>query len=291
MKFEFIRAEKAHFPVSVLCEVLEVTRAGFYAFVGRKPSRRSLEDARLTVAVKASHAKSDRRYGSPRVYRDLVEEGERLGRKRVERLMKEAGIAAERPRLFCHTTDSAHDLPVADNVLDRNFTVEAPNRVWVTDITYVRTDEGWLYVAPMIDLFSRRVVGLGMSELIDRKLILEALSDALRLRRPAQGLLHHSDRGSQYASEEYREAMTKAGIVVSMSRRANCWDNAVAESFFATLKVELVYRTRFATRAAAMRAIREYIECFYNVERRHSSLGYVSPIRFELNAQMARSAA
>jgi transposase InsO family protein len=291
MRFEFIRAERAYFPIVVLCRVLEVTRAGYYAFVSRGPSKRDREDAHLVVAVRAVHTKSKNRYGSPRVHRALRAKGVTVGRNRVARLMRAEGLVARRPRRFCRTTDSAHNLPIAENVLDRSFRADAPNRTWVTDITYVATGEGWLYVAPVIDLFSRRVVGLAMSESIDRQLVLDALGEALRSRRPESGLLHHSDRGSQYASHDYRKALLDAGIVMSMSRRGNCWDNAVAESFFATLKMELVYEMEFATREEAQQAIREYIEVFYNVERLHSSLDYQSPVMFELKAQLIGSAA
>ena len=291
MRFVFIRAEKASYPVTVLCRVLEVTRSGYYAFEKRLPSERARADAQLVVKIRTVHERGRRKYGSPRVHEKLTAQGERVGRHRVARLMKENGIQARRTRRFCRTTDSRHGLPVAENVLDRRFDVEAPNLAWVTDITYVPTDEGWLYVAAIIDLFSRRVVGLSMSERIDRKLALDALGEAMQLRRPRIGLLHHSDRGSQYASLEYQDALRECGVRCSMSRRGNCWDNAVAESFFSTLKVELVHDERFATRAQAEAAIREYVERFYNVERLHSALGYVSPIEYELMAQVTRSAA
>ena len=291
MRFLFIRAEKASYPVTVMCRVLEVTRSGYYAFEKRSPSEHAKADAQLLVKIRTVHERGRRKYGSPRVHEKLTAQGEHVGRHRVARLMSENGIQARRTRRFCRTTDSRHGLPVAENILDRRFAVEAPDRAWVTDITYVPTGEGWLYVAVVLDLFSRRVVGMAMSELIDRQLVLDALGEAMRLRQPGLGLLHHSDRGSQYASIEYQAALRDHGALCSMSRRGNCWDNAVAESFFSTLKIELVYDEHFATRAQARWAIQDYVERFYNVERLHSALGYVSPIEYELMAQLRQSAA
>ena len=291
MRFLFIRVERANYPVTILCSVLEVARSGYYAFEKRLPSERSKADAQLLVKIRIVHARGRRKYGSPRVLKKLAAQGEHVGRHRVARLMRENEICARRTRRFVHTTDSDHGLPVAENLLDRRFTVEAPNRAWVTDITYVGTDEGWLYLAIVLDLFSRRVVGMAMSEHIDRHLALDALDAAIRLRRPDPGLLHHSDRGSQYASGDYRDTLDDHGICCSMSRRGNCWDNAVAESFFSTLKVELIHDEHFRTRAHAEAAITEYVNGFYNVERIHSSLGYVSPIEYELKAQVRKFAA
>jgi putative transposase len=225
------------------------------------------------------------------VHADLRAKGVRVGKKRVERLMREKGIAAKRKRRFRRTTDSNHQSPIAPNVLERDFTQEAPNQAWVTDVTYIFTAEGWLYLAVMLDLFSRRVVGWATSDTNDRGLALDALNQALRARRPRVGLVHHSDRGSPYASEDYRNALRDRGITASMSRTGDCWDNAVAESFFATLKGELVDHERYATRAAAVASIGDYIERFYNPQRRHSHLGYVSPIEFELRSQTAALAA
>ena len=204
-----------------------------------------------------------------------------MGRHRVARLMQQQGLHARKKRRFQTTTDSRHGLPVAANVLDRQFTVTAPDTAWVTDITYLWTREGWLYLAVILDLFSRRVVGWSMSESITRQLTLDALEAALGQRTPPPGLLHHSDRGSQYASGDYQALLDAHGLVGSMSRRGNCWDNAVAESFFSTLKIELVYPADWATRAAARAAVFEYLEVFYNGQRRHSSLGYLSPVAFE----------
>lgn len=251
-------------------------------------ARRS-EDQRLAIKVAAIHRESRRRYGSPRVHEELRDQGVCTGRKRVARLMREQGLQARRKRRFRVTTDSRHDLPVGPNLVARKFEVSAPNTTWVTDITYIWTHEGWLYLAVILDLFSRRIVGWSMSEQITRQLALDALTMALSRRQSPRGLIHHSDRGSQYASHDYRRLLTANGIVCSMSRLGNCWDNAVAESFFSTLKLELVYETEWATRREARAAIFEYLEAFYNGRRRHSSLGYLSPVAFERRHAKQRS--
>ena len=282
MRFRFIEAEKALYPIRLLCRCLAVSRSGYYAWRRRPVSARVKQDARLRVEIAASHAASRRTYGSPRILRDLREEGHRVSRKRVARLMRELGLEGRRKRRFRATTDSQHRFPVAPNVLMRDFDVEAPNTVWLTDITYLATLEGWLYLAVILDLFSRRVVGYAMSERIDRALVLEALRKALVQRSGTRDLIHHSDRGSQYASHDYRDALDQAGITCSMSRRGDCWDNAVAESFFGTLKMELLYELPLQTRSATRSAVVDYIETFYNVRRRHSSLDYRSPLEFEL---------
>jgi len=284
MRFAFILEEKAHFPVRCLCTVLEVTRSGFYAWCARPVAARTQATQRLAVEVAAIHAASKQRYGSPRVHEELQAQGRTVGRHRVARLMQQQGLRARKKRRFQTTTDSRHGLPVAANILDRQFTVTAPNRAWVTDITYLWTREGWLYLAVILDLFSRRVVGWSMSEHITRQLTLDALEAALRQRAPHAGLLHHSDRGSQYASGDYQALLALHGLVGSMSRRGNCWDNAVAESFFSTLKAELVYRTDYVSRSQARASIFEYIEAFYNGRRRHSALGYLSPVEHEIAA-------
>jgi putative transposase len=281
VKFVFIAAEKAWAPVTTLCRVLEVSRSGFYAWEDRDRSKRSMDDGKLAVEIVAIHKASRGTYGSPRVHAELHALGIAVSRKRVARLMRTLGLESLRKKRFKATTDSKHDMPVADNVLDRQFEVEAPDLAWVTDITYVWTDEGWLYLAAILDLFSRRVVGCAMSDRIDRALVLQALKLAAGRRVPDAGLTHHSDRGSQYASSDYRRALGDLDIVCSMSRKGNCWDNAVAESFFATLKTELVYRRRFVTRTEAREAIFDFIETFYNSHRRHSTLGYLSPMEFE----------
>ena len=291
MKFEFIRAEKAYYPVTVLCSVLEVSPSGFYAWCKRPLSARACSDAQLAVQVAAVHTRSRRTYGSPRVYRDLRARGIRVGRKRVERLMRESGLEARRKRRFRRTTDSKHGHPIAPNILARNFDVTEPDRVWVTDVTAIWTLEGWVFLAAMLDLYSRRVVGWAMSANNDTVLALDALRHALRTRKPPRGVLHHSDRGSPYASADYRAALAAHGFVASMSRKGDCWDNAVAESFFGTLRAELVDHEQYATPVAAAASIDDYIANFYNIERRHSYLDYLNPIEFELRSTMATVAA
>ena len=281
MKFALITAEKANFPIGFMCRQLGVSRSGYYAWRDRKPSPRMLEAAELGREVIAAFRHSKRRYGSPRIWRELRAQGRCTSRKRIARLMQVQGLVARRRRRFCRTTDSNHLFPIADNLLDRNFKTSAPNRVWVTDITYIETREGWLYLAAIIDLYSRAVVGWATSARIDTELCLAALNMAIQWRRPAPGLIHHSDRGSQYASSDYRRALEAHGIVCSMSRRGNCWDNAVAESFWGTLKNELHEQLDFYNRAQARSVIFEYIEDFYNGRRRHSSIDYCSPREYE----------
>ena len=276
MKFEFIEAEKAHFPVDFMCEQLGVSRSGYYAWKERPESERDKADRALAEVVTRIHRDSRGTYGSPRVHAELRARGQRVSRKRVARLMNENDIAARKRRRFVCTTDSRHNQPV--------FSPGQPNSTWATDMTYVGTGQGWLYLAVVMDLFSRKVVGWSMSERLNRHLVLNALDMALKGRQPPQGLLHHSDRGSQYASIDYQQALAARGIQCSMSRKGNCWDNAVVESFFSSLKQELVYTTAFATHEQARLALFEYIEVFYNRQRRHSSLGYVSPVDFELAA-------
>lgn len=281
MRFAFIAEEKAAFPVRLLCRTLQVSRAGFYAWQGRPPAPRARADNRLGLEIAAIHAESRERYGSPRVHAELADRGCRISRKRVARLMRARGLAARRRRRVRVTTHSRHPFPVAPNVLARQFERPQPDRAWVTDITYIPTGEGWLYLAVLLDLCSRLAVGWAMSERLTDDLTLDALGMALARRCPPQGLLHHSDRGSQYASGDYQRVLAQHGIVGSMSHRGNCWDNAVAESFFATIKVELVHDAAWATRAAARAELVEYLEVFYNGQRRHSALGYLSPRAFE----------
>lgn len=283
MRFRFIEAEKVSYPVRVLCRVLDVSPAGFYAWLDRPESKRAVENQKLVTEIRAIHSESGERYGSPRVHAELKARGLEVGKNRVARLMSENDVEARPKRKFRRTTDSGHEHPVAENILARNFDTSAPNQAWVTDITYIWTREGWLYLAAILDLFSRRVVGWATSASLHRSLALDALDDALKRRGVCKGLVHHSDRGCQYASAEYQERLEANDIVCSMSRKGNCWDNAVAESFFATLKGELVEHEDFYTRAEAERALFEYIEVFYNRRRRHSSLGYATPSEFELN--------
>jgi len=281
VRFAFIAAEKAVFPVRLLCRTLEVSRAGFYAWQTRPPARRTRADERLGLEITAIHAESRQRYGSPRIHAELVDRGCRTSRKRVARLMRARGLAARQRRRFRVTTQSRHRFPIAPNVLARQFDCAVPDQAWVTDITYISTGEGWLYLAVILDLCSRVAIGWAISERMTDGLTLEALSMALARRRPPQGLVHHSDRGSQYASGDYQRTLAQHGIICSMSRRGNCWDNAIAESFFATLKVELVHDAMWDTRAVARAELFEYIELFYNGQRRHSALGYLSPRMFE----------
>ncbi len=285
MRFAFIDVERVSYPMRILCRVLEVSRSGYYAWCARKPSARDLGDERLRPKVVEAFKIGRGTYGSPRVRDELVDQGFEIGRKRVARLMRELGLQGDSPRKFRVTTDSDHVHPIAANVLDRDFEASGPNEKWATDITYVWTGEGWLYLAVVMDLFSRRIVGWSTADHLKTGLCLDALEMALDHRTGLEGLLHHSDRGVQYASDRYREALAAAGIECSMSRRANCWDNAVAESFFGTLKNELIYRRPWLTRLEAGDAISEYIEIFYNRIRRHSTIGGVSPARFEEMAQ------
>jgi putative transposase len=290
MKFAFIAQEVA-FPIETMCRVLGVTRSGFYAWKKRPKPARAKSDAQLAVKVAAAHQRSRRTYGSPRVHRELRAQGVHVGKKRVERLMRENGIQGRAKRRFMRTTNSKHGGPIAPNVLQRQFTVAEPNRVWVTDVTAIATGEGWLYLAPVLDLFSRRVVGWAATANNDAALALEAFRKAFRARRPRAGLLHHSDRGSPYASDDYRSELRANCVRRSMSGKGDCWDNAVAESFFATLRAELVDHERFPTRQVAIDAIADYIDNFYNVERRHSHLGYLSPIEFELRSRVQQHVA
>ena len=276
-----IEAKKAEFPVALMCEQMSVSRSGYYAWKHRKPSQRQQEDAVLIEAIKESHEESRGTYGSPRVRDDLKDRGFAVGRRRVARLMTEEGLTGTPPKPFKRTTDSKHNHDIADNILDREFSVDAPDTAWATDITYVRTWEGWMYLAVVVDLFSRRIVGWATATNMRTGLVLSALHMALGRRVPAPDMLHHSDRGSQYASHDYRDALRENNIVCSMSRKGDCWDNAVVESFFATLKKELIHRRPWGTVRSARQAIVEYIEVFYNRKRKHSTLGYLSPAAFE----------
>jgi putative transposase len=279
MKFAFIEAEKATWPVSIMCRVLRVSRSGSYASQRRPESQRTRDDRRLTVLTREAHVTGRRAYGSPRIHRELVGQGIVIGRKRVIRLMKAEGIKGKVRRRFVRTTDSEHSLPTALNLLAREFNAERPNQRWVSDITYLRTPQGWMYLAAVLDLFSRYVVGWAVSAVIDRHLVLRALQMAIKRRCPSAGLLHHSDQGSQYASEDYQRALEARGITCSMSRRGNCYDNAAMESWFGTLKTEL--GESFQSHADGKHQLFDYIEIFYNQKRRHSALGYVSPAEYE----------
>jgi len=268
-----------------MCRVLQVSKAGYYAWVQRPQSARGVEDEALVQRIRTVHAASRSTYGSPRVHAELVAQGEQSSVHRVARLMRGAGVRARTPRRFRVTTESAHTHPIAPNVLDRQFAVEAVpalNTVWVGDMTYLATREGWLYLAIVLDLASRRVVGWAMRHTLEGALTRDALEMALAGRQPGAGVLHHTDRGSQYAAGAYQALLAAQAMTCSMSRVGNCWDNAVAESFFATLKRELADHADWATRDLARTAVFEYIEVWYNRQRRHSSLGYLSPAAYEL---------
>jgi len=267
-----------------MCRVLGVSRSGYYAWRERQPSVAEVRRAELTEEVKKIHAQVKGRYGSPRIHAELVGRGHECCVNFVAKVMREAGIAAKTKRKFRQTTDSNHSMPVAENVLDRQFDPEEPNASWVADVTYIPTREGWLYLAVVEDLFSRRVVGWSMDRTMTSRLVVDALEMALsrRLTLPRSSVLvTHSDRGSQYASEHYQRRLREERIACSMSRRGNCWDNAPMESFFASLKKELVHHEDYATRDEAKASLFEYIEAFYNRVRRHSALGYVAPAEYE----------
>jgi len=282
MRFVFIDAQKARFPVSILCRMMQVSRSGYYAWRGRPEGIRRVEDRQLLPLIQASHRTSRRCYGSPRVYRDLVGQGVTVGRHRVARLMREDGLRGKRRRRFRVTTQSHHGLPVASNVLQRQFSPSGPNQAWASDLTYLWTAQGWLYLCVILDLYSRRVIGWSMGARIDRGLVVQALKMAIAHRDIVPGrLLHHSDRGSQYASHDFNALLDAWRITPSMSRKGNCWDNAVVESFFATLKVECTRDVKLETRAQTRSLIFEYIEGFYNTKRQHSFLGYMSPAEYE----------
>lgn len=291
MKFTFMVAERAIFPVRFMCRQLDVSPSGFYAFVKRPESAHAARDRALTERISETHLRSRKVYGSPRIQAALKASGERVAKKRVARLMREANVSAVHKRRFVRTTDSNHKNPVAANVLKREFTTTGPNKVWVTDITYIPTQEGWLYLAVILDLFSRKVVGWAMGDNMETSLVLCALHMALQHRQPPKQLIHHSDRGSQYASGDYRDELKQNAIICSMSRKGDCWDNAVAESFFAGIKKELVHKVRFKTRIEATAALFEWIEVFYNRERIHSTLAYVSPAQYEREFQALPKAA
>jgi putative transposase len=282
MKFAFVKEHRKVWPVGVICRVLGVTRSGFYVWMRRKPSRRQQRRQELAEKISAAHQANRRVYGSPRIHRELVAGGEKVCRNTVARIMRQRNIRARIRRKYVpRTTDSRHEHAVADNILDRQFNAKRTNRKWVADITYVATQQGWLYLAAVMDLCSRRIVGWSMADHMKVDLVVDALKMALARRQPAGELLHHSDRGVQYASDDYQRLLSEHGIKCSMSEKGDCYDNAAMESFFATLKTELVHAANYATHENARASIFEYIEVFYNRNRRHSSLGYLSPEAFE----------
>jgi len=284
VKYACIARHRGEHPVRLMCRVLTVSPQGYYAWRKRSPSARAIADERLMLNIRLAHQASDESYGAPRVHRELRDAGHRVAKKRVARLMRQDGLVGRRPRRWVRTTDSTHTYPVAPNVLARQFDVNGirvVNRVWVADLTYVPTREGFLFLAVVLDLASRRVVGWAMHQTLEAELALAALRMALEERRPEPGLVHHSDRGIQYACTAYQELLATHGLEASMSRKGDCWDNAVAESFFATLELELLARHRWRTRDEARTAIFRYIATWYNTRRRHSTLGYRSPALYE----------
>ena len=269
------------YPLDTISALFDVSRSGYYTWLKRKPGKREREEPRLVAEIKASHKRNLETYGPERLKDDLADHGVSVGIHRIKRIRKDHGIRCKQKKRYKVTTDSRHDLPVAANHLEQKFAVTAPNQVWVTDITYIPTGEGWLYLAAHKDLFNGEIVGYAIGERMTRNLVSQSLFRAVAAKRPAAGLLHHSDRGSQYCSDEYRGFLKQFGMKVSMSRRGNCYDNAPMESFWGTLKTELVHHRRFATRQEATVAIREYIEIFYNRQRKQARLGYLSPSAYE----------
>lgn len=282
---------RLQFPITVMSRVLSVSRGGFYAWLGRKPSRRTQEDERLKVAIKAAHNRTRESYSARRLQPELAADGFVAGRDRIACLRRELGLRCRQKRKFKATTNSNHNLPVAENLLNQTFAPSAPSKVWVTDITYIPTGEGWLYLAGVKDVFTCEIVGYSMAERMTQDLVGRALFRAVQQKRPAAGLIHHSDRGSQYCAHDYQKLLEQFGMRASMSRKGNCYDNAPMESFWGSLKNELVHHCRYATRAEAETSIREYIEIFYNRQRRHSRLGYIAPAVFAQNFSKLPTAA
>ena len=282
MRFRLIEDHRDVWPVRVMCDALTVSPSGFYAWRSRPESPRKIANRELLADIQRVHAQHRERYGAPRIHVELRAEVHAVSRKRVARLMHRHGIRARAPQRYrvC-TTDSKHSLPVAENLLDQNFVADRPDQVWLADITYIPTGEGWLYLAVILDLFTRKVVGWAMRDHMRAELTIAALTMAIQRRRPGPGLVHHSDRGSQYAAGDYRDILQAAAIVQSMSRKGNCWDNAPMESFFGTLKTELVHRGEYPDRDAARRDLFAYIEGYYNRQRRHSAIGYITPEQAE----------
>ena len=288
MRFAFVAKHRSIWPVAWLCEVLDVSRSGFHAWLTRSPSKRTRDDEELSSKIRRFFIASDRTYGARRVWRDVLAEGFNCGLHRIERLMQKNALKA-RPRRRSLPVDTGERIisTIAPNVLDRQFHAPIPNRKWIADFTYIWTAEGWLYVAAVIDLFSRRVVGWSMSTSMTTQLVTDALLMAIWRRGKPDALLHHSDQGSQYTSEQFRDLMEDNGVTCSMSRSGNVWDNAAMESFFSSLKTERTARKVYRTRDQAKADVFDYIECFYNPKRRHSTLGYLSPVEFERKAGLA----
>jgi transposase InsO family protein len=268
------------YPLPILCRVLEVSRSGYYTWLTRKPSQHAREEGRLEVEIKAAHIRTRGTCGPERLQRDLAAHGIKVGICRIRRIRNKLGIRCTQIKKFKATTDSKHTLPVAENILDQKFEAAVPNEIWVSDITYILTDEGWLYLAAHKDLFNGEIVGYALGSRITKDLVMRSLLMAVRIKQPDPGLIHHSDRGSQYCSSDYRKLLNRLSLKASMSRKGNCYDNAPMESFWGTLKNELVYHQRYVTREQAIREIIEYIEVFYNRQRRQARLGYLSPIAY-----------
>jgi transposase InsO family protein len=281
VKYAWIDAQRHAFGLDEMCAVLDVSESGYRSWKrGGKPYRKQLTDAQMLVLIQSIHAEFKGAYGSPRMVRELRLRGFPASKERVERLMRENGIKAKHKRRFKVTTDSKHNLPIAPNLLERDFTPDAPNQVWTSDITYLWTDEGWLYLAIVLDLFNREVVGWSLKPRMTADIVTDALTMAWFRCKPAAGLIHHSDRGSQYASHVVQAKLVEYGMICSMSRKGNCWDNAPSESWFGSFKNERVYGERFETRDEMKAMAFEYIEVFYNRKRQHSTLGYKSPTQF-----------
>jgi putative transposase len=279
------------YPLPVLCRVLNASRSGYYAWLNRKPSKHAQEEARLEIEVLAAHKRTRGTFGPERLQRDLAEHGVKVGSSRVRRIRKKLKIRCKQTKKFKATTNSKHTLPVAENLLEQNFEISLPNRVWVSDITYISTDEGWLYCAAHKDLFNGEIVGYALGSRLTKDLVIKSLRMAQATKRPDPGLIHHSDRGKQYCSRSFVELLDKFHMKASMSRKGNCYDNAPMESFWGTLKNELVYHQRYLTREQAIREITEYIEIFYNRQRRQARLGYLSPVAYEQKFYRERKAA
>lgn len=287
MRYRVIQKHDRRVPIRLMCRALAVSAAGYYAWKDRPESRRARHNRILLSEIRVIHRASRETYGSPSIWDALMKRGHGVGKHRIARLMRIEGIRAKTVKKWRATTQSNHQMPVASNTLNRQFTIEAPNRVWAGDLTYVWTTEGWLYLAVVLDLYSRAVIGWAMGTRLTGDLAQDALTMALQHRTPTTGLLHHSDRGSQYAATKYQHLLATHGITSSMSRQGNCWDNACVESFFGTLKRELIYHRQYRTRDEATQDIFEYIEVFYNRLRRHSTLGYYSPAEFEARTAVA----
>jgi putative transposase len=282
MKYNFMFENKNKFPIEKMAGVLDIKKSGYYKWLKNPVSKREIENDKLLIEIKTIHKESNGNYGSPMIYQALKAKGIKCSKNRVARIMKENNIRSKVKKRFRITTNSKHNFPVAANILDRKFKVSEADKAWVSDITYIWTMEGWLYLCVVIDLYSRKVIGWSMSERIDKSLVIMAFLMAWNNRNPKEGLLFHSDRGVQYASKDFQKLLKKKKVLCSMSRKGNCWDNACSESFFHTLKVEEVYQTTYANRKVARLKIFEYIECYYNNFRMHSYLGYLNPTEFEL---------